>query len=64
MKVFHKECKLDNCGDCGVYGLMQHYIIKFKNCGFHYLLCRECIKDKIYQICQKEILTKKEYDNS
>lgn len=50
MKVFLREYRLDNCGECGAYGLMQHYIIKLDDCGFHYLLCKECIKDKIYQL--------------
>lgn len=55
MKLHKKESKTDNCGRCFRYGMMQHYIIV----GFHYLLCRECIKDLVYRICQMEMRYKK-----
>ena len=56
MRLFKKEHKLDNCGECGAYGMMQRYEVKITGIiGFQYILCRECIKKLVSTTCQLEM---------
>ena len=55
MKVFNKEYILEYCMKCGAYGLIEVTAIEFGGDKFKYLLCKECMKDVIVNICQMEI---------